>query len=136
MKMGLAISLFLFTSFLNLAIAGQTSAAAVTMLMQQNLTPLDNQEALVLTVRYEAGGSSKPHRHNADVFVYMLEGSVVMQIEGGKEVILKPGETFHESRDDVHTVSKNASAIEPATFLVFIIKDKNVSATLPIQAGH
>ena len=98
MKMGLAISLFLFTSFLNLAIAGETSTAAVTMMMQQNLPPLDNQEALVLTVRYEAGGLSKPHRHDADVFVYMLEGSVVMQIEGGKEFTLKPGDTFYESR--------------------------------------
>ena len=132
MKIALSFALIICSSFLNFVFADEPSPASVNMLMQQNLPQLnDNQEAVVLTVTYEPGGASKPHRHNADVFVYMLEGNVVMQVQSGEEVTLKPGDTYFESREDIHTVSRNASNSEPATFLVFIIKDKGVPATLP-----
>lgn len=137
MKTVLSATLFICGSFLNFVLAGEPSPASVNMLMQQNLPPLnDNQEALLLTVTYEPGGSSKPHRHNADAFVYMLEGEVVMQVQGNEEVTLKPGEAYYESREDIHTVSRNSSNTESATFLVFIIKDRGVPATLPAHAEH
>jgi quercetin dioxygenase-like cupin family protein len=58
------------------------------------------------------------------VFVYVLEGSVVMQVKGGKEITLTPGQSFYEGPADVHTVSRNASKTKPAKFVVFFVKDK------------
>jgi quercetin dioxygenase-like cupin family protein len=84
-------------------------------------------------VEYAPGGSSAEHRHNAHTFVYVLEGAVVMQVKGGKEVTLGPGQTFYESPDDIHTVSKNASKTAPAKFLVFFVKDKGAPATVPAK---
>ena len=77
----------------------------------------------MVTVEYAPGASSAEHRHNAHTFVYVLEGSVTMQVKGGKEVTLGPGQTFYESPEDVHTVSKNASSTKPAKFLVFFVKE-------------
>ena len=82
-------------------------------------------------VEYPPGVSSAAHRHNAFTFVYVLEGSVTMQVRGGAVVTLKPGETFYESPDDIHAVSKNASATQPAKILVFFVKDKGAPATVP-----
>ena len=87
----------------------------------------------MLTVEYPAGGTSPSHRHNAHTFVYVLEGSVVMQVKGGNEVTLGPGETFYESPSDVHSVSRNASTTKPAKFLVFFVKEKDAPATVPAQ---
>ena len=80
-----------------------------------------------------SGASSSKHRHNAHTFVYVLEGSIVMAVEGGKETTLGPGQTFYESPDDVHTVSKNASDSKPAKFLVFFVKDKGAPASTPVK---
>ena len=87
----------------------------------------------MVTVEYAPGESSAEHRHNAQTFVYVLEGSVVMQVKGGEEVTLGPGETFYESPDDIHTVSKNASSTMPAKFLVCFVKQKGAPATAPAK---
>ena len=79
------------------------------------------------------GGSSAIHRHNAHAFVYVLEGSVVMQLKGGQQVTLTPGQTFYEGPDDVHVVDRNASGTHPAKFLVLLIKDKGAPALVPAQ---
>ena len=84
----------------------------------------------MLTVEYAPGQSSGPHRHNASTFVYVLEGSVVMQVKGGKPMTLVPGDTFFESPDDIHVVSKNASDTKPAKILVFFVKDKGAPASV------
>src|SRR5690349_17483017 len=91
----------------------------VTQLMSQNLPDFPGKEGLMVTVEYPPGGSTPIHRHHADVFVYVLEGSVVMQLRGGAETTLTPGQTFYEGPDDVHLVSRNASATQPAKFVVF-----------------
>lgn len=83
----------------------------------------------MLTVEYPPGGASTPHRHDAHVFVYVLEGSLVMQVDGREPVTLGPGETFYESPEDVHRVSRNASATEPVRFLVFFVKEKGRPTT-------
>ena len=105
----------------------------VTPLMTKELTGLAGKEAMMLTVEYAPGASSSKHRHNAHTFVYVLEGSIVMQVEGGKETTLGPGQTFYESPDDVHVVSKNASNSQPAKFLVFFVKDKGAPASAPVK---
>ena len=96
----------------------------VTQLMSKDLAEFPGKEALMITVEYPPGGSDPVHRHNAHAFVYVLEGSVVMQVKGGKEVTLTPGQTFYEGPDDVHVVGRNASRTKPAKFLVFLVKDK------------
>ena len=120
----------LFAGLLGL-VAPAASAEKVNPLMSQDLAGLAGKEGMMLTVEYEPGASSTQHRHNAHVFVYVLEGSVVMQVEGGKPVTLLPGQTFYESPDDIHSVSKNASDSKPAKFLVFIVKDKGAPPLLP-----
>jgi quercetin dioxygenase-like cupin family protein len=87
----------------------------------------------MLSVAYEPGGSDSIHRHNAHAFVYVLEGSVVMQVRGGKEVTLTPGQTFYEGPDDVHLVSRNASKSQPAKFVVFLVKDKGAPVLVPAK---
>jgi quercetin dioxygenase-like cupin family protein len=107
--------------------------AKVTPLLTKDLAGLAGKEATMLTVEYAPGASSAKHRHNAHTFVYVLEGSIVMQVAGGKETTLGPGQTFYESPEDVHAVSKNASATQPAKFLVFFVKDKGAPASVPVQ---
>lgn len=99
-------------------------AAVVKPLMTQDLAGMPGKEGLMLTVEYLPGGASMPHRHNADVFVYVLEGSLIMQVDGKPPVTIGPGQTFYESPSDVHRQSANASKTAPAKFVVFIVKDK------------
>jgi quercetin dioxygenase-like cupin family protein len=105
----------------------------VTSLMSKDLTENPGKEVLMITVEHAPGGSSTIHRHNAQAFVYLLEGSVVMQLKGGQQVTLTPGQTFYEGPDDVHVVDRNASSTNPAKFLVFLIKDKSAPAVVPVQ---
>ena len=98
--------------------------AKVTPLLSKDLTDLSGKEGLMITVEYPPGSSDPIHRHNAHAFVYVLEGSIVMQVRGGKEVTLTPGQTFYEGPSDVHVVGRNASQTKPAKFVVFLVKDK------------
>jgi quercetin dioxygenase-like cupin family protein len=105
----------------------------VTPLMSKDLAGDPGKEVLMITVEHVPGGASAIHRHNAQAFVYVLEGSVVMQLKGGKEITLTPGQTFYEGPDDVHLVDRNASSTEPAKFLVVLIKNKGAPAVVPAQ---
>ena len=105
--------------------------AKVTELMSKDLTNLLGKEGLMITVEYPPGSSDPIHRHNANAFVYVLEGSIVMQVTGGKEVTLTPGQTFYEGPDDVHVVGRNASKTKPAKFVVFLVKDKGAPVVVP-----
>jgi quercetin dioxygenase-like cupin family protein len=116
---------------LSLTVMALGQDAKVTPLMAKDLTGMAGKEATMITVEYAPGASSAVHRHNAHTFVYVLEGSVVMRVNGEKEVTLVPGQTFYESPEDVHTVSKNASSTKPAKILVFMVKDKGAPATVP-----
>jgi len=107
--------------------------AKVTELLSKDLTNLPGKEGLMITVEYPPGSSDPIHRHNAHAFVYVLEGSVVMQVRGGKQVTLTPGQTFYEGPDDVHVVGRNASGTKPAKFVVFLVKDKGAPVVVPAQ---
>jgi len=105
--------------------------AEVTELLSKDLTNLPGKEGLMVTVEYPPGSSDPIHRHNAHGFIYVLEGSIVMQVRGGKEMTLKPGQTFYEGPDDVHVVGRNASKTKPAKFVVFFVKDKGAPLLVP-----
>jgi quercetin dioxygenase-like cupin family protein len=103
----------------------------VTQVLSKDLTDIPGKEGLMLTVEYPPGGSDPVHRHNAHGFIYVLEGSVVMQVRGGKETTLTAGQSFYEGPDDVHVVGRNASQTKPAKFLVFLVKDKGAPPLVP-----
>jgi quercetin dioxygenase-like cupin family protein len=107
--------------------------ATVTTLMSRDLSENPGKEMLMIMVEHAPGGSNPAHRHNAQAMVYMLEGSAVMQVKGGKEVTLTPGQTFYEGPDDVHLVDRNASTTKPAKFVVVMIKDKGAPAVVPVK---
>jgi quercetin dioxygenase-like cupin family protein len=105
----------------------------VAPVMQKDLTDLPGREMLMLSVEYPPRTVEHIHRHDAYAFVYVLEGSIVEGVRGGKEVTLTPGQTFYEGPDDVHTVGRNASATKPAKFIVVLVKKKGVDAVLPAE---
>ena len=99
--------------------------------MAKALADHPGKEVLMLTVDYPPGAVDPVHRHNAHGFIYVLEGSIVMGVKGGKEVTLTPGQTFYEGPDDVHVVGKNASSTKPAKFVVFFVKNKDAPVLVP-----
>ncbi|MEO7859639.1 MAG: cupin domain-containing protein [Nitrospirales bacterium] len=107
--------------------------AKVTPLLSEVLTDISGKEGLMITVEYAPGGSDPIHRHNAHAFLYVLEGSIVMQVQGGKKVTLTPGQTFYEGPNDIHAVGRNASTTMPAKFLVVLVKDKDAPVVLPVK---
>ncbi|HTA40882.1 MAG TPA: cupin domain-containing protein [Bryobacteraceae bacterium] len=128
----LRISRFLAPAFL-LARTLMAPDAQVTPLMSKDLPAFPGKEGLMITVVYPPGASDPIHRHNADAFVYVLEGSIVMQVKGGKEVTLTPGQTFYEGPNDIHLVGRNASTTKPAKFLVFLVKNKGAPVLIPVK---
>jgi len=123
--------LLIFASLLGVSASAQE--AKVTSLLSRELKEFPGKEGLLILVESPPGGSDPIHRHNAEAFVYVLEGSVVMQVKGGKQVTLTTGQTFHESPADVHVVSRNASTTQPAKFVVFLVKDKGAPVLVPVK---
>jgi quercetin dioxygenase-like cupin family protein len=115
------------------ALAQAAPQPVVVPIMQKDLPDMPGKEMLMLSVEYPPGAVEYVHRHDASAFVYVLEGTIVEGVRGGKEVTLTPGQTFYEGPDDVHTVGRNASATHPAKFVVVLVKKKGVDAVLPAQ---
>jgi quercetin dioxygenase-like cupin family protein len=107
--------------------------AKVTPLMSKDLPEFPGKEGLMISVEYPPGTTDPIHRHNAHAFLYVLEGSVVMQVKGGKEVTLTPGQTFYEGPNDVHVVGRNLSNTKPAKVVVFLVKDKGAPVLIPVK---
>jgi quercetin dioxygenase-like cupin family protein len=105
----------------------------VTPLLSRDLTGFPGKEGTMITVVYPPGGSEPIHRHNAHVFVYVLEGTVVMQVRGGREMTLVAGQTFYESPNDIHVIGRNASKTKPAKFIAVCVKDKGASTHIPAE---
>ena len=127
------------TTLVALALLGFMTGTAmaqepkVTSLMSKDLPESPGKEMLMIMVEHAPGGSSPVHRHNAHAMVYVLEGSVVFQVKGGKQVTLTPGQTAYEGPDDIHVIDRNASSTKPAKFLVVLIKDKGAPALVPVE---
>ena len=105
--------------------------AKVTSLLSKDLPDFPGKEGLMIAVEYPPGASDPVHRHNAHAFLYVLEGSIIMQVKGGKEVTVKPGQTYYEGPKDIHVVGRNASKTKPARFIVFLVKDKGAPVLIP-----
>ena len=125
------MKLMLFLLFLSTGTA-MAQDAKIAELMSKDLTETPGREVLMITVEYAPDGADPIHRHNAHAFVYVLEGTIVMQVKGGKQVTLTAGQTFYEGPDDVHLVGRNASKTKPAKFVVFLVKDKGAPVLVPV----
>lgn len=118
-------------AILCLTAASAAPEPEVTSLVSRELKDIPGKEGALITVEYPPSGADPVHRHHAHGFIYVLEGSIVMQVEGEKEVTLNPGQTFYEGPDDLHVIGRNASTTQPAKFLVFLIKEKGAPVLLP-----
>ena len=107
--------------------------AAIVPLLKKDLADVPGKELLMIKVEYAPGYDGAIHRHDAHSLIYVLEGSVVMGLRGGKEVTVSQGQTFYEGPDDVHTVGRNASMTEPARLLVVLLKKEGVPVVLPVE---
>ena len=124
------ISLLLLSLMASPVMAQQPDVVTV---MSKELADIPGKEVVMITVEFPPGGSDPVHRHNADGFIYVLEGSVVMQVKGGKEVTLTPGQSFYEGPEDVHVVGRNASNTRPAKLLAVLVKDKGAPILVPVK---
>jgi len=127
---------FIAAVLISLSVAGGTvgaQAPTITSLVAKDLSGVPARELLMITVEYPPGGSDPAHTHGAQVFVYVMEGSIVMQVKDKPPITLVAGETFYEDPDDVHTVSRNASQTARAKFLVFFVKDKGAPILVPAK---
>ena len=113
--------------------AEATDEVKVTDLMTKALENVPGKEGTMIIVEYAPGGADPVHRHNASAFVYVLEGSIEMQMKGGEKVTLHPGDTFYEDPEGIHLVGKNASNTKPAKFLVFLVKEKGAPILTPVN---
>jgi len=129
------LKLFLLTCLLAGSLWAQApkAEAKVSELMSKDLPNYPGKEGLMIMVEYPPGSVDPVHRHYANAFVYVLEGSIVMQVKGGKEVTLTPGQTFYEGPDDIHVVGRNASTTQPAKFIVVLLKDKGAPVLVPMN---
>ena len=132
MKTVVLMQAFLITSTLIIT-STLMAQETITPIMSHALAEVSGKEVLMYTVDFPPGFASPVHRHNAQVSVYVLEGSVVMQVKGGKEVTLGPGQSFYEEPTDIHVISRNASSSEPAKFLVFMVHQKNAPLVIPVK---
>lgn len=126
-------SRFLFVPAFLISGALIAQDAQVTPILSKDLADFPGKEGLMITVVYPPGSSDPIHRHNAHAFVYVLEGSVVMQVKGGEKVTVTPGQTFYEGPNDIHVVGRNASTTKPAKILVLLVKNKNAPVLIPVK---
>ena len=129
--------LFLLMAFCSVLAFNSASAQVgkVTRLMTKDLPDVPGKEGMIETVEFAPGEVSHAHRHNADVFVYVLEGSIITQVKGGSPQTVHAGDVFYESPTDVHSVSRNASQTQPAKLLVFYVKAKGAPPTVILEDG-
>jgi quercetin dioxygenase-like cupin family protein len=125
--------LFVGALLLDISVVAAQEPAKVTTLMSRDLADFPGKEGTMLIVEYAPGGTDPVHRHDAHAFVYVLEGTVIMQVEGAEPVTLHPGQTFYEGPNDVHLVGRNASNTEPAKFLVVFVKNKGAPILTPVE---
>src|ERR1700754_4076147 len=116
--------------------SANAQAGTPRTLMTKDLPDVPGKEGMIETVDFAPGEVSQPHRHNSDVFVYVLEGSIITQVKGGSPLTVRAGDVFYESPTDIHTVSRNASETQPAKLLVFYVKTKGAPQTVILKDGE
>jgi len=131
--LGTALALYFSVQVSEPARASDPPQPVVTPLTLKDLPDLPGKEMVMISVVYPPGAVEHIHRHNGNALVYVLEGSIIEGVKGGKQVTLTPGQTFYEGPDDVHTIGRNASATKPAKFIVVLLKKQGVDAVLPAE---
>ena len=111
----------------------QTPRSVGKDLMVKELPDLAGREALVRANVYPPGTSNPPHRHDAHVFLHILEGQLIVQLKGGQPVTLNPGDTYYESPDDIHVMSRNPSDSVPVKALIFMVKKTGAPSTTLVK---
>ncbi len=129
----LCVTLFIALNPFAVLFADAAPEPVVTPLMSKELPELPGKEMVMIAVEYPPGAVEHIHRHDAHAFLYVLEGSIVEQVRGGREVTLTPGQTFYEGPGDVHAVGRNVSTTKPAKFVVVLLKKQGVPAVLPAE---
>jgi quercetin dioxygenase-like cupin family protein len=129
----LLIAGWVTSAFLSVVGMAAAQTTQVTPLLSRDLVGVPGKEGAMYLVEYPPGAGDPVHRHFANVFVYVLEGSIVMQVKGAAPVTLHPGQTFYEGPNDIHVVGRNASTTEPAKFLAFFVKQKGAPVLVPMQ---
>jgi len=125
---------FLVISGFICSVSAQTPPRSVGKdLMVKELPDLAGKEALVRANTYPPGSSNPPHRHDAHVFLHILEGQLIVQLKGGQPVTLNAGDTYYEAPSDIHVMSRNPSATVPVKALIFMVKDKGAPATTLVK---
>jgi len=132
-KVSMAAFLASLLCIISVPLNAQQPEPKVTPLTTKELADIPGKEVLMVTVDYPPGAADSPHRHNADVFVYVLEGTVVEQVKGGKPVTLTAGQTFYEGPDDIHIVGRNTSNTRPARILAILVKKKGAPPLVPVK---
>ena len=131
----LRLCFFACLTALPLLVTAAAEAAEVKELFATDLPDYPGKEGRMIEVSYTPGDKDVVHRHDADAFVYVLEGEIVMQLQGKPEVHLKAGQTFYEGPNDVHLVGRNASATNPARFVVVLLKAKGAPILTPVDVA-
>jgi len=130
----ISVAALLAGMFCLAGVAASAQEPKVTPVMMKNLADIPGKQLVVVTVEYAPGEADNPHRHNADAIVYVLEGSVIEQVKGGKPDTLTAGQTFYEGPNDIHMVGRNASQTEPAKLVAILVKKKGAPAVVPVKA--
>ena len=125
-----------FSSALAISSVFALPVGKVTRLMTKDLPDVPGKEGMLEVVDFAPGEVSQPHRHNADLFVYVLQGSIITQVKDGSPQTVHAGEVFYESPTDLHIVSRNASDTQPAKLLVFYVKAKGTPPTVLLGDGE
>lgn len=133
--MALAACALMTTGLMTTTRANDVDAShpKVTELFTKVLSDYPGKEALMITVEFPPGAVDPVHKHDAHAFVYVIEGSIVMGVKGGREVTLMPGDTFYEAPTDIHTVGRNASKTESARFVVLLLKNQGEQFFKPLN---
>lgn len=129
----ISVAAFLAGMLCLAGVGANAQKPTVTPVMMKKLADIPGKQLVVLTVEYAPGGADAPHRHNADALVYVLEGSVIEQVKGGKPDTLTAGQTFYEGPNDIHIVGRNASTTEPAKLVAILVKKTGAPAVVPVK---
>jgi len=129
----ISVAALLAGMFCLAGVAASAQEPKVTPVMMKNLADIPGKQLVVVTVEYAPGRADAPHRHNADAIVYVLEGSVIEQVKGGKADTFTAGQTFYEGPNDIHIVGRNASQTEPAKLVAILVKKKGAPTVVPVK---
>ena len=105
----------------------------VTILQDEALKNVPGKKALMIEVDYKPGQSSIAHKHEGTAMAYVISGTIISQVKGGKAITYKAGEYWYEPAGSEHLVSKNANATQPAKLLVFMVLSPDEKVLIPLE---